>query len=100
MTSTVYDIIKVLNQNDDYGMIMIIWDGLGKWSIPHGIGDQCYWKTFVISNTILGFTWIKGREWRGVQYLMGLHEGLVLLKDLPNPLRPNRTYMNNKRGQD
>ena len=28
---------------------------------------------------------------------MGLHEGLVLLKDLPNPPRPNRTYMNNKR---
>ena len=25
---------------------------------------------------------------------MGLHGGLVLLKDLPNPLRPNRTYVN------
>jgi hypothetical protein len=24
--------------------------------------------------------------------LSGLHEGLVLLKDLSNPLRPNRTY--------
>jgi hypothetical protein len=32
-----------------------------------------------------------------VQRLLGLHEGLVLLKDLPNPPRPNRTYMNNKR---
>ena len=27
---------------------------------------------------------------------MGLHEGLVLLKDLPNPLRPIRIYMNKK----
>ena len=27
------------------------------------------------------------------QRLSGLHEGLVLLKDLPNPTRPNRTYM-------
>ena len=25
--------------------------------------------------------------------LSGLHEGLVLLKDLPNPTRPNRAYM-------
>jgi hypothetical protein len=28
--------------------------------------------------------------------LSGLHEGLVLLKDLPNPSRPNRTYMSGK----
>ena len=28
--------------------------------------------------------------------LMRLHEGLVLLKELPNPLRPNRTYMSEK----
>ena len=35
--------------------------------------------------------------WRRVQRLLGLHEELVLLKDLPNPSRPNRTYMNNKR---
>ena len=27
------------------------------------------------------------------RHLSGLHEGLVLLKDLPNPTRPNRTYM-------
>ena len=39
MTSIVYDIIKVLNQNDKYGMIMTIWDEVGKGSIPHGIGD-------------------------------------------------------------
>ena len=37
---------------------------------------------------------------------MGLHEGLVLLKDLPNPLRPNRSYVNkqifkiNQRGKN
>ena len=29
------------------------------------------------------------RTWRR----SGLHEGLVLLKDLPNPTRPNRAYM-------
>ena len=34
---------------------------------------------------------------RKVQRLLGLHEGLVLLKGLPNPPRPNKTYMNNKR---
>jgi hypothetical protein len=28
--------------------------------------------------------------------LSGLHEGSVLLKDLPNPPRPNRTYMSEK----
>jgi hypothetical protein len=28
--------------------------------------------------------------------LTRLHEGLVLLKDLTNPLRPNRTYMSEK----
>ena len=28
--------------------------------------------------------------------LSGLHEGLVLLKDLPNPSRPNRAYMSKK----
>jgi hypothetical protein len=37
--SIVYDIIKVLNQNDKYGIIMTIWGGLGKGSIPHGIED-------------------------------------------------------------
>ena len=30
---------------------------------------------------------------REFQCLSGLHKGLVLLKDLPNPWRPNRTYM-------
>ena len=30
---------------------------------------------------------------KGFQCLSGLHKGLVLLKDLPKPLRPNRTYM-------
>jgi hypothetical protein len=30
---------------------------------------------------------------KGFQCLSGLHEGLVLLKDLPKPLMPNRTYM-------
>jgi hypothetical protein len=30
---------------------------------------------------------------KGVQCLSGLHEGLVLLKDLPKPSMPNRTYM-------
>ena len=29
----------------------------------------------------------------GFQGLSGLHEGLVLLKDLPKPSMPNRTYM-------
>jgi hypothetical protein len=29
----------------------------------------------------------------GFQCLSGLHKGLVLLKDLPKPLMPNRTYM-------
>ena len=28
--------------------------------------------------------------------LSGLHEGSVLLKDLSNPPRPNRTYMSEK----
>ena len=37
---------------------------------------------------------------------MGLLEGLVLLKDLPNPQKPNRIYMNkqifkiNQRGKN
>jgi sulfite exporter TauE/SafE len=35
--------------------------------------------------------------YRRVRRLLGLHEELVLLKDLPNPPRPNKTYMNNKR---
>ena len=30
---------------------------------------------------------------RGFNAFSGLHEGLVLLKDLPNPSMPNRTYM-------
>ena len=30
---------------------------------------------------------------KGFQCLSGLHKGLVLLKDLPKPLMPNRTYM-------
>jgi hypothetical protein len=30
---------------------------------------------------------------RGFNAFSGLHEGLVLLKDLPKPLMPNRTYM-------
>ena len=30
---------------------------------------------------------------KGFQYFLGLHKGLVLLKDLPKPLMPNRTYM-------
>jgi hypothetical protein len=29
----------------------------------------------------------------GFNAFSGLHEGLVLLKDLPKPLMPNRTYM-------
>ena len=32
-------------------------------------------------------------EKKGFQCLSGLHKGLVLLKDLPKPLMPNRTYM-------
>jgi hypothetical protein len=30
---------------------------------------------------------------RGFNAFSGLHKGLVLLKDLPKPLMPNRTYM-------
>jgi hypothetical protein len=30
---------------------------------------------------------------KGFQCLSGLHKGLVLLKDLPKPLMPNKTYM-------
>jgi hypothetical protein len=30
---------------------------------------------------------------RGFNAFSGLHEGLVLLKDLPKPSMPNRTYM-------
>ena len=30
---------------------------------------------------------------RGFNTFSGLHEGLVLLKDLPKPLMPNKTYM-------
>jgi hypothetical protein len=30
---------------------------------------------------------------KGFQCLSGLHKGLVLLKDLPKPFMPNRTYM-------
>jgi hypothetical protein len=30
---------------------------------------------------------------RGFNAFSGLHEGLVLLKDLPKPSIPNRTYM-------
>jgi hypothetical protein len=30
---------------------------------------------------------------KGFQCLSGLDKGLVLLKDLPKPLMPNRTYM-------
>jgi hypothetical protein len=33
-------------------------------------------------------------EKEGFNAFSGLHEGLVLLKDLPKPLMPNRTYMN------
>jgi hypothetical protein len=29
----------------------------------------------------------------GFNAFSGLHEGLVLLKDLPKPSMPNRTYM-------
>ena len=32
-------------------------------------------------------------EKKGFQCLSGLHKGLVLLKDLPKPLMPYRTYM-------
>jgi hypothetical protein len=32
--------------------------------------------------------------WKGVfNAFLGLHKGLVLLKDLPKPSTPNRTYM-------
>ena len=55
----IYDVIKILNQNDKYGIEMTIWGGLGKGSRPHGIEIQYYWKTYLISNTTLGFTWIK-----------------------------------------
>ena len=54
-----YDINVTLNQNDKYGIEMTIWGGLGKGSRPHGIEIQYYWKTYLISNTTLGFTWIK-----------------------------------------
>jgi hypothetical protein len=30
---------------------------------------------------------------KGFNAFSGLHEGLVLLKDLPKPSMPNRTYM-------
>ena len=30
---------------------------------------------------------------KGFNAFSGLHKGLVLLKDLPKPLMPNRTYM-------
>jgi hypothetical protein len=39
----------------------------------------------------------KRKQCRGAQCLLELFEGSVLLKDLPNPSRPNRTYMNNER---
>ncbi len=74
--------------------MMTIWNELGKGLRLHGIGIQYYWKTYMISNTTLGFTWIKESDIEKSSTPLGLHEGLVLLKDLPNPPRLNRIYMN------
>ena len=67
---------------------------LRKGSRPRGVGIRCYWETYSNLDTTIGFTWIKQSNLkRGFQDLSGLHEGLVLLKDLPKPSKPNRTYM-------
>ena len=53
----------------------------------------CYWKTYLNLRCQIGLTWVKIILKRDFNAFSGLHKGLVLLKDLPKPLMPNRTYM-------
>jgi hypothetical protein len=53
----------------------------------------CYWKTYPNLRRQIGLIWWKSIWKRGFNAFSGLHEGLVLLKDLPKPSTPNRTYM-------
>ena len=72
---------------------MTTWEFLGKGSRPRGVEIRCYWKTYSNLDTTIGFTWIKRSNLKRIQGLLGLHERLVLLKDLSKLSRPNRTYM-------
>jgi hypothetical protein len=47
--------------HNEYGIKMTIWGELGKGLRPRGTGIQCYWKAYLIFDTTLGFTWIKGK---------------------------------------
>ena len=53
----------------------------------------CYWKTYPNLRRQIGLIWVKIILKRGFNAFSGLHEGLVLLKDLPKPSMPNRTYV-------
>ena len=53
----------------------------------------CYWKTYPNLRRRIGLKWENLFEKRGFNAFSGLHEGLVLLKDLSEPSTPNRTYM-------
>ena len=53
----------------------------------------CYWKTYPNLQRQIGLKWENLFENMGFNAFSGLHEGLVLLKDLPKPSIPNRTYM-------